>query len=432
MRVLVIGSGGREHALVWKLRRSPRVQALYCAPGNAGIAADAECVPIAADDLPGLVRFAREAAIDLTVVGPELPLTLGLVDRFAAAGLRAFGPTAAAARLEGSKAFTKELCHQHHVPSAAFGVFRDPADATAYIREVGAPVVVKADGLASGKGVFICPTVAEATRAVDELMRGRVFGDAGTQVVVEEFLEGEELSVLALTDGERVLILPPAQDHKRLGEGDTGPNTGGMGAYCPVSLATDALVARVRTEIFEPVLREVAAQGSPYEGVLYAGLMILPDGTPSVLEFNARFGDPETQALLPALLPGFSEHIVAIAQRRWDPLPTQQVLAVDQAAVTTVLAARGYPDNPEKGVAIRLPDVKELGEDVIVFHAGTFRDNEGRLRTNGGRVLSVTGLGATVAIAAQASRAGAERIAFEGKTWRRDIAWREIQRAGAA
>jgi len=238
--------------------------------------------------------------------------------------------------------------------------------------------------------------------------------------------------VLALTDGERLVMLPPAQDHKRLGEGDTGPNTGGMGAYCPVTIATEPLLARVRTEVFEPVLREVAAQGAPYEGVLYAGLMILADGTPSVLEFNARFGDPETQALVPALLPGFTEHLAAIAQRRWNPLPSQQLLAVERAAVTTVLAARGYPDNPEKGAAIRLPDAAELGDDVIVFHAATFRDPEGRLRTNGGRVLNVTGLGANVPLAARASRTGAERISFEGKTWRRDVAWREIQRAGTA
>jgi phosphoribosylamine--glycine ligase len=250
--------------------------------------------------------------------------------------------------------------------------------------------------------------------------------------VIEDFLEGEELSVLALTDGERVVILPPAQDHKRLGEGDTGPNTGGMGAYCPVGIASEALLARVRTKVFEPVLREVAAQGAPYEGVLYAGLMILTDGTPSVLEFNARFGDPETQVLLPALATGFTEHLAAIAERRWKPAPSLQVLDAQRAAVTTVLAARGYPDNPEKGVAIVLPPPDALGDDVIVFHAGTFRDPDGRLRTAGGRVLNVTGLGPTVPLAAKASRDAAERISFQGKTWRRDVAWREIQRAGTA
>jgi len=300
-----------------------------------------------------------------------------------------------------------------------------------YIGDQAEPLVVKASGLAAGKGAVVCKTREDAVRVAREMLEGSL-GEAGKEIVIEEFLDGEELSVLALTDGERVLILPPAQDHKRLGEGDTGPNTGGMGAYCPVGIATEPLFARVRAEVFEPVLREVAAQGTPYEGVLYAGLMIRPDGTPAVLEFNARFGDPETQALLPALLPGFSEHLVAIAQRRWNPVASQQALTVERPAVTTVLAARGYPDNPEKGAAIRLPDAADLGDDVIVFHAGTYRDNEGRLRTSGGRVLSVTGLGPTVTLAAQASRGAAERISFEGKTWRRDVAWREIQRAGAA
>jgi phosphoribosylamine--glycine ligase len=255
-------------------------------------------------------------------------------------------------------------------------------------------------------------------------------GEAGKELLVEQFLAGEELSVLALTDGERVLLLPPAQDHKRLGEHDTGPNTGGMGAYCPVSIASAELLERVRTEVFEPVLREVAAQGTPYEGVLYAGLMILHDGSPSVLEFNARFGDPEAQVLLPALGTGFTDHLIAIAERRWQAAEHTTVLPSERAAVTTVLASRGYPEQPEKGAVITLP--ASLGDDVIVFHAGTTLDGDGRLRTAGGRVLSVTGLGTTVPLAARASRAAAEQITFEGKTWRRDIAWREIQRAGAA
>src|SRR5216117_2383953 len=317
------------------------------------------------------------------------------------------------------------------VPTAASATFVELTPALDYIREHAEPLVVKASGLAAGKGAVVCKTREEAAD-VARAMLGGSLGEAGKELLVEEFLDGEELSVLGLTDGDRVVLPPAAQDHKRLGEGDTGPNTGGMGAYCPVGIATEPLLARVRAEIFEPVLREVAAQGARYTGVLYAGLMIRPDGTPAVLEFNARFGDPETQVLLPALLPGFSEHLAAIAQRRWNPVATQQVLALERAAVTTVLAARGYPDNPEKGVAIRLPDAAELGDDVMVFHAGTYRDNEGRLRTSGGRVLNVTGLGATVSDAARASRGAAERIAFEGKTWRRDIAWREIQRAGAA
>ena len=418
MRVLVIGSGGREHALVWKLRRSPRVQALYCAPGNAGIAADAECVPIAADDLPGLERFAREAAIDLTVVGPELPLTLGLVDRFAAAGLRAFGPTAAAARLEGSKAFTKELCHQHHVPSAAFGVFRDPADATAYIREVGAPVVVKADGLASGKGVFICPTVAEATRAVDELMRGRVFGDAGTQVVVEEFLEGEEVSFMALSDGTTVLPLATSQDHKRVHDGDRGPNTGGMGAYSPAPVVGPALHERVMREIIEPVVRGLARQGTPYVGVLYAGLMVQGDRA-KLLEFNVRFGDPEAQVLLVRLRSDLVDLLeratagrLAGASVDWDP----------RAAVCVVLAAEGYPGAVERGRPIA--GVDEVTE-AVVFHAGT-RRRDGVLVTDGGRVLGVTALGDTIEQAVTEAYAAVARISWPGMHYRQDIGQRAL------
>jgi len=423
MRVLVIGSGGREHALVWKLRRSPRVQKLYCAPGNAGIAADAECVPIAADDLPGVERFAREAAIDLTVVGPELPLTLGLVDRFAAAGLRAFGPTAAAARLEGSKAFTKELCHQHHVPGAAFGVFRDPADATAYIREVGAPVVVKADGLASGKGVFICPTVAEATRAVDELMRGRVLGDAGTQVVVEEFLEGEEVSFMALSDGTTVLPLATSQDHKRVHDGDRGPNTGGMGAYSPAPVVGPALHERVMREIIEPVVHGLARQGTPYVGVLYAGLMVQGDRA-KLLEFNVRFGDPEAQVLLVRLRSDLVDLLeratagrLAGASVDWDP----------RAAVCVVLAAEGYPGAVERGRPI--VGVDEVTE-AVVFHAGT-RRRDGVLVTDGGRVLGVTALGGTTRAAVEAAYGAAACIRWPGMHYRRDIGHRALARGAA-
>ena len=431
MRVLVVGGGGREHALCWALRRDASDTVVFAAPGNPGTATLASNLPISATAIDDQGAAVQQHDIDITIVGPEAPLAAGLVDRLRDGGRAVFGPTAAAARLESSKAYAKEVMRRAGVRTAASATFVGMGPALEYIGDHAEPLVVKASGLAAGKGAVVCQTRSEAAHVVRAMLDGSL-GDAGREVLVEEFLEGEELSVLALTDGERIVMLPPAQDHKRLGEGDTGPNTGGMGAYCPVGIATEPLLAQVRAEVFEPVLREVAAQGSPYEGVLYAGLMILPDGTPSVLEFNARFGDPETQALLPALLPGFTEHLIAIAQRRWNPLPTQQVLITERAAVTTVLAARGYPDNPEKGVAIRLPDAAELGDDVIVFHAGTSRDHEGRLRTAGGRVLSVTGLGTTVARAASASRAAAERIAFEGKTWRRDVAWREIQRAGAA
>ena len=436
MKVLVVGGGGREHALCWALRRDAASAfsddlTLFAAPGNAGTGALATDLPIPATAVDHLVAAVLRHDIDVTIIGPEAPLAAGLADRLRDAGRAAFGPSAAAAQLESSKAYAKEVMRRAGVPTAASGTFVDETPALDYIGAHAEPLVVKASGLAAGKGAVVCKRRADAVAVARAMLAGSL-GDAGKEIVIEEFLEGEELSVLALTDGERIVILPPAQDHKRLGEGDTGPNTGGMGAYCPVGIATEALLARARTDVFEPVLREVAAQGSPYEGVLYAGLMILPDGTPSVLEFNARFGDPETQVLLPALLPGFSEHLVAIAQRRWNPVVTQQVLTIERAAVTTVLAARGYPDNPEKGAAIRLPEPAELGDDVIVFHAGTYRDNEGRLRTSGGRVLNVTGLGPTVAVAAQASRRAAERISFEGMTWRRDIAWREIQRAGAA
>ena len=430
MRVLVVGGGGREHALIWALRRDASSDTtLFAAPGNPGTASLATNLPIAATAVDELVAVVHSHHIDLTIIGPEAPLAAGLADRLRAEGKSVFGPSAAAARLESSKAYAKEVMTRAGVHTAKSAAFVNMGPALEYIGAHPEPLVVKASGLAAGKGAVVCDTRIEAATVARAMLDGSL-GDAGKEIVIEEFLQGEELSVLALTDGEKVVILPPAQDHKRLGEGDTGPNTGGMGAYTPVGVTTDALLDRVRKEVFEPVLREVGAQGSPYEGVLYAGLMMLPDGTPSVLEFNARFGDPEAQVLLPALSTGFTQHLEAIANRSWNP--TKTVLAPERAAVTTVLAARGYPDNPEKGVAIILPPPEAFGDDVIVFHAGTFRDPDGRLRTSGGRVLTVTGLGTSVPLAAEASRAAAERIAFEGKTWRRDIAWREIQRAGAA
>jgi phosphoribosylamine---glycine ligase len=423
MRVLVVGGGGREHALVWKLRQSPRVEALYCAPGNAGIAADAECVPIAVDDLPGLERFARERRIDLTVVGPELPLTLGLVDRFAAAGLRAFGPTMAAARLEGSKAFTKELCRRYDVPGAAFGAFRDPGAAKDYIHAAGAPVVVKADGLASGKGVFICATVAEATRAVDELMRDRLLGEAGAQVVVEEFLEGEEVSFMALSDGTTVLPLATSQDHKRVHDGDRGPNTGGMGAYSPAPIMGPALHERVMREIIEPVVRALAREGTPYVGVLYAGLMVQGDRA-KLLEFNVRFGDPEAQVLLVRLRSDLVDLLERAATGRlagasidWDP----------RAAVCIVLAAEGYPGAVERGRPIAGVDAVR---NALVFHAGT-RRSDGTLVTDGGRVLGVTALGDTIAAAVEAAYGAAACVHWPGMHYRRDIGHRALARGAA-
>ena len=432
MKVLVVGGGGREHALCWALKRDHPDATLFTAPGNPGTAQLGTNLTIAATAVDALVGAARRHAIDFTVVGPEAPLAAGLADALRAAGTAVFGPSAAAARLEASKAFAKEVMARAGVATAASRSFTALGPALAYIRSHAEPLVVKASGLAAGKGAVVCDSRAEAaTTARAMLAEGRL-GEAGREIVIEQFLAGEELSVLALTDGERVTILPPAQDHKRLGEGDTGPNTGGMGAYCPVSLGTPALLERVRREILEPTLREMAARGTPYAGVLYAGLMVAPDGTPYVLEFNCRFGDPETQAVLPALPEGCTQHLADIAVGRWRPPRT--VLPVSRAAVTTVLAARGYPDAPEKGVPIDLPE--DLGPDVLVFHAGTARDPQpppqGTLRTAGGRVLAVTALGATVPEAARRSAAACERIAFEGKTWRRDIAWREIRRAGAA
>jgi phosphoribosylamine--glycine ligase len=428
VRVLVVGGGGREHALCWALHRDSPDDGLFAAPGNPGTAALATNLPIPATAVDDLVAAALQHDIDVTIIGPEAPLAAGLADRLRAEGRAVFGPSQAAARLESSKAYAKEVMRRARVPTGASATFTDLTPALDYIQAHAEPLVVKASGLAAGKGVVVCATREAAADAARAMLTGNALGEAGNEVVIEEFLEGEELSVLALTDGERIALLPPAQDHKRLGDGDTGPNTGGMGAYCPVSVATAPLLARVRRDVIEPVLREMAAQGAPYEGVLYAGLMLARDGTPYVLEFNCRFGDPEAQAILPALAKGATKHLLDIARRRWRP--KRHVLAATRAAVTTVLAARGYPEKPERGAAIRIPT--DLGPDVVVFHAGTAQDQDGTLRTAGGRVLAVTALGADVPAAARASAAACERIAFEGKTWRRDIAWRELQRAGAA
>jgi len=422
MRVLVVGGGGREHALVWRLRQGRALERLWCAPGNAGIAAMAECVPIAPDDVAGLVRFAREQQVDMTVVGPELPLTLGLVDRLADAGLRAFGPSAAAARLEGSKAFTKEILAREKVPTAAFGTFTDSDAALRWVDEVGPPLVVKADGLASGKGVFICPTVEEARAAIDDVMRRRVFGHAGGRVVVEEFLEGEELSFMALSDGTTVLPLASSQDHKRAFDDDQGPNTGGMGAYSPAPVLTPALEARVMREVMEPVVRAMARAGTPYKGVLYAGLMV-KDGEAKVLEFNVRFGDPEAQVVLARL----RSDLLTVMERTcagelagmtldWDPRP----------AVCVVLVAEGYPGTVEKGRPIEGLDALAAWRDGVVFHAGTRAGAGGHPCTDGGRVLGVTALGKTIDAAVAHAYEAAGRIHWQGMRYRRDIGRRAL------
>ncbi len=427
MRVLVVGGGGREHALCWALKRDTPDATLFAAPGNPGTAQLGTNLKVEAVEVEKVVEAVEEHRIDLTVVGPEAPLALGLADRLRERGRAVFGPSAAAARLESSKTFAKELMRRANIPTAASRGFTALEPALAHIKTHAEPLVVKASGLAAGKGAVVCATRAEAARAARAMLAEGAFGEAGREVVIEDFLEGEELSVLALTDGEHLLVLPAAQDHKRLGEGDTGPNTGGMGAYCPVSIATPALVERVRREVLEPALRALAAGGAPYQGVLYAGLMLPTDGTPYVLEFNCRFGDPETQALLP-LLPGVTRHVAEIARGGWRPEETS--LPATRAAVATVLAAPGYPDKPELGAAILVPRDVEPG--ILVFHAGTYRDPDGALRVHGGRVLTVTGLGDTVAEAARKSADACELIAFQGKTHRRDIGWREIERAGAA
>ena len=438
MRVLVVGGGGREHALSWALKRDTPDATVFAAPGNPGTAQLGTNLTIPVTAADDLVMAAREHRIDLVVIGPEAPLAAGLADRLRAAGYAVFGPGAAAARIESSKAFAKDVMRSAGVPTAASRTFSALHPALDYIKTNPEPLVVKASGLAAGKGVVVCATRDAAARAARAMLEG-AFGEAGHEVIIEQFLEGEELSVLALTDGERILILPAAQDHKRLGEGDTGPNTGGMGAYCPVSIATAALLERVRREVLEPTLRELAVRGVRYAGVLYAGLMVGPDGTPYVLEFNCRFGDPEAQALLP-LLPGVTRHLTEIAVAEggrggrgggggggsgWRP---QAIRRPARAAVATVLAAPGYPGKPELGAAIVVP--RDLDAGTLVFHSGTYRDPDGALRVHGGRVLTVTALGDSVTQAARQSARGCELIVFQGKTWRRDIGGREIAREG--
>ncbi|HEU4763489.1 MAG TPA: phosphoribosylamine--glycine ligase [Gemmatimonadales bacterium] len=424
MRILVVGGGGREHALCWALRREDPHADLYAAPGNPGTADLATNLPIAASDLDRLADAADAYGIDLVIVGPEAPLADGLADRLRAEGRAVFGPGAAAAQVEASKAFAKALMGRAGVPTAASATFTDLADALRYVDAHAEPLVVKASGLAAGKGAVVCATRAEAAATVRAMLGEGKFGGAGRVVVIEDFLAGEELSVFAVTNGREVRILPAAQDHKRLLEGDQGPNTGGMGAYSPVSLATPELLRLVEDGVLLPTLRQLESEDTPFVGLLYAGLMISPDGEPSVVEFNCRFGDPETQVVLPLVERGLTDLLFAAARR--EALP--RVTVGRGAAVTTVLAARGYPDAPEKGAVITIPD--ELPDGVTVFHAGTTRDDAGVLRVAGGRVLNVTAVAPSFPDAQAASRAGAEAVAFDGKVWRRDIGWREADRLG--
>lgn len=414
MKILVIGSGGREHALVWKLTQSPKADQIYCAPGNAGIAQLAQCVDINAEDITKLLSFAQQEAIDLTVVGPEVPLTLGIVDAFTEAGLKIFGPSKLAAEIEGSKAFSKDLMHKYHIPTAAYGVFTDSREAKSFVAEIGLPCVVKADGLAAGKGVLICQSGEEANQAIEDILLDNKFGNAGNRCVIEKFLNGQEVSILAFTDGEHIVPMVSAQDHKRIFDNDLGPNTGGMGAYSPAPVYTDAIHKKVVKEILEATVAAMKAEGRPFKGVLYAGLMLCDDG-PKVLEFNARFGDPETQVVLPRLSSDLVDIMLAVIDGN---LTETLVKWHDEAAVCVVLASGGYPESAEKGKVIN--GLEKVNDDILVFHAGTKAEN-GQIVTNGGRVLGVSALGSDIKNAIENAYKGCAAITFENMQYRTDI-----------
>ena len=425
MKVLVIGSGGREHALAWKLAQSPRVSEVIVAPGNAGTATEAGCrnAPVPVTDLDGLLQLARDEGVALTVVGPEGPLVAGVVDRFRAAGLRVFGPSAAAAQLEGSKAYAKEFLARHRIPTAFYSVFTQVEPAMAYVREKGAPIVVKADGLAAGKGVIVAMTLAEAEDAVRDMLSGNAFGEAGARVVIEEFLEGEEASFISMVDGRTALPMATSQDHKRVGDGDTGPNTGGMGAYSPAPVVTEAVHARVMAEVVNPTVAGMIADGIPFTGFLYAGLMIDASGAPKVIEFNVRFGDPETQPVMLRLQSDLVELVEAAIDGRlhqtraqWDPRPSLGV----------VMAARPYPETPVTGEVISGLDA--VPPTAQVFHAGTALDAAGNVLSAGGRVLCVAALGESVSAAQANAYAGVDAIHWASEFHRSDIGWRAIER----
>ncbi|QFU74495.1 phosphoribosylamine--glycine ligase [Halioglobus maricola] len=425
MNVLVIGSGGREHALAWKAAQSANVETVYVAPGNAGTATEAslENVAIAVEDFEALANFAQNNGVGLTIVGPEQPLVDGVVDYFAGRDLRCFGPSKGAAQLEGSKAFTKDFLARHDIPTAAYANFTEVEPALAYLREQGAPIVVKADGLAAGKGVIVAETLAQAEDAVTDMLSGNAFGDAGCRVVIEEFLGGEEASFIVMVDGANVLPMATSQDHKRIGEGDTGPNTGGMGAYSPAPVVDDAVYQRVMDEVIMPTVRGMADEGNDYTGFLYAGLMISPEGEPKVIEYNCRFGDPETQPIMVRL----KSDLVALCEQALDKtLDSASADWDERPAMGVVLAAGGYPASYAKGAVINGLDA-DFGSDTKVFHAGTAQDGD-NIVTSGGRVLCVTALGDDIAAAQKACYKGADLINWDGVTLRRDIGWRAIAR----
>jgi phosphoribosylamine--glycine ligase len=415
MKILIIGGGGREHALAWKIAQSPKVTELFCAPGNPGTAQVATNLDISSDDLDSLLQFALDRSIDLTVVGPEQPLVLGLADRFQEKGLKVFGPSAKAAQLEGSKAFSKDLMQKYNIPTAAYAAFDDPDKARAYLKGKG-PQVVKADGLAAGKGVFVCANEAEAVDAIGQIMNDKIFGESGNRIIIEERMEGQEVSLLAFTDGHTVLPMEAAQDHKAVFDGDQGPNTGGMGAYSPAPIFTPKLKQQVIDQIMVPAVNGMRADGIPYQGVLYAGLMITPDG-PKTLEFNARFGDPETQPLMMRM----QSDIVPIMEACADgTLESCSLEWRPETAVCVVMASEGYPGSYEKGLPIRGLDQANSLPGVTVFHAGTKQDGED-IVTSGGRVLGVTALGGNVQIAIETAYQAVGKIQWKGAQFRKDI-----------
>jgi phosphoribosylamine---glycine ligase len=422
MNILILGSGGREHALAWKIAASPLAEKLYCAPGNAGIAREAVCVALDIADHAAVIAFCRANAIGLVVVGPEAPLCAGIVDDLEAAGIKAFGPSKVAAQIEGSKGFTKDLCRQNGIPTAAYERFTTIEPAKAYLRARGAPIVIKADGLAAGKGVVVAQTLAEAEDALD-MMFGGGLGEAGGEVVIEEFLAGEEASFFALCDGESALALTTAQDHKRAYDGDKGPNTGGMGAYSPAPNIDDAMAARIMREIIAPTLRAMKAMGCPYKGVLYAGLMITAEG-PKLIEYNARFGDPETQVMMLRLK---SDLVPALLAARDGMLKAFDLRWYDDPALTVVMAAKGYPGAYQRGSVIEGLDAAGEVEGVEIFHAGTKADG-GKILANGGRVLNVSAIGKTVREAQARAYEAVSRIRWPEGFCRHDIGWRAVER----
>ena len=435
MKILVVGSGGREHAIAWRLAQDAAKHDIYCAPGNAGTAAIAANVPVKAEDVAGVVAWAKAERPDLVVVGPEAPLVAGLVDALAAEGILAFGPVAAGARMEGSKRFAKEVMDAAGVPTGRAETFTDPAKAKAALPAYGLPVVIKADGLAAGKGVVVAETTEQAETAIDDMLVGNKFGAAGAEVLVEEFLDGEECSILAMVDGERAVLLPSSQDHKRVFDGDKGPNTGGMGAYSPAPVVTESMLPEIRDRIILPVVRELARRGIVYRGILYAGLMVTPEGgriaksgsRVNVVEFNARFGDPETEAVLPRIGGDFAQALVNAAK---GCLSDDDIVVKPEAAATVIIASGGYPGSYEKGKEIRglaTGNGERVTGNGIVFHCGT-KEEDGKVVTAGGRVLSVTGLGATLREAVDRAYARVAEISFDKAFYRRDIAHRAFER----